>query len=199
MIRLSFAAAIAALALAACQGEAPSADAGNGDVAAADASNAPADATRAPQQFAFTGGDGALLGSVTVTEDAAGVTLAVSATGLPAGTHGIHLHEKGLCEGPKFVSAGSHWNPDGKQHGRDNPAGAHFGDLVNLEVAADGSAKTGFPIPGATVAGGTTMLADADGTALVIHAKADDYKTDPSGDSGDRIACAVIAAPKQGL
>lgn len=198
MIRLSFTAA-AALALAACQGEAPTADAGNGDAAVANAVNAPGDATKAPQQFAFTGSDGAPLGSVTVTEDAAGLMLSVSATGLPAGRHGIHLHEKGLCEGPKFVSAGSHWNPNAKQHGRDNPAGAHLGDLVNLEVAADGSAKTGFPIPGAMIASGSVMLGDADGTALVIHAKADDYKTEPSGDSGDRIACAVIAAPKPGL
>lgn len=195
MIRFSFAAA-AALALGACQAEDPSPDAGNGDLVATDEAMPATDATAAPQQFAFTGADGAPMGSVTVTEDEAGLMLAVSATGLPAGKHGIHLHEKGLCEGPKFESAGAHWNPSAKQHGRDNPAGAHIGDLVNLEVAADGSAKTSFPIPGAMIASGPTMLADADGTALVIHAKADDYRTDPSGDSGDRIACAVIAAAK---
>ena len=186
----------AALALAACQSEAPSTDAGNGDLGLTNEAIPANDATKAPQQFAFTGGDGAPLGSVTVTEDAAGLMLAVSATGMPAGTHGIHLHEKGLCEGPKFESAGAHWNPSAKQHGRDNPAGAHLGDLLNLEVAADGSARTTVPIPGAMMASGATMLADADGTALVVHAKADDYKTDPSGASGDRIACAVIAAPK---
>ena len=187
----------AALTLAACQSEAPSPapDASNGDLAANN--SVPVnDVTAAPSQFAINGGDGRPLGSVTLTEDAAGVTLAVVATGMPAGIHGIHLHEKGLCEGPRFESAGKHWNPTAKSHGRDNPAGAHLGDLVNLTVAADGSARTNFPIAGVGVASGATMLADADGTALVVHAKADDYKTDPSGDSGDRIACAVVSEPK---
>jgi len=195
MIRFSFATA-AALALAACQSEAPSPDAGNGDLAATNQSIGADEATKAPQQVAFTGANGAALGSVTVSEVAGGLMLAVSATGMPAGMHGIHLHEKGQCEGPSFETAGAHWNPQAKQHGRDNPAGSHLGDLVNLEVATDGSAKTTFPIPGPTIASGAMMLADADGTALVVHAKADDYRTDPSGNSGDRIACAVLAAPK---
>ena len=198
MNRLSLATAtataFAALALVACQADSP--DAGNGDLMVSNDSTIANDATKAPQQTAFTGADGKPLGSVTVTEDAAGLMLAVSATGMPAGMHGIHLHEKGLCEGPKFESAGSHWNPQAKQHGRDNPAGSHLGDLVNLEVATDGSASTSFPIPGAMMASGAMMLSDADGTALVVHAKPDDYKTDPSGNSGDRIACAVLAAPK---
>ena len=196
MIRLSLAITsfAVALALAACQNEAPSpaADAGNGDQAASDALPID-DVTAAPRQFAVTGGKGEPLGSVTVTEETGGLVLALAATSMPAGTHGIHLHEKGLCDGPKFETAGSHWNPTAKSHGRDNPAGAHLGDLVNLVVAADGSARTNFPIPGAMMASGAMMLADADGTALVVHAKADDYKTDPSGDSGDRIACAVVA------
>ena len=195
-IALASATAIAVLALAACQAEAPSPDAGNGDLAITNEAIMADDATKAPQQFAFTGADGAALGSVTVTEDVGGLMLAVSATGMPVGTHGIHLHEKGLCEAPKFESAGAHWNPQTKQHGRGNPAGAHLGDLLNLEVAADGSAKTSIPIPGAMMSSGAMMLADADGTALVVHAKRDDYKTDPSGDSGDRIACAVIAKGK---
>ena len=180
----------ACLALAACQAEAPR------DSTTTNGATVTDDATKAPQQFAFAGSDGKALGSVTVTEDQSGLLLMVAATGLPAGKHGIHVHEKGLCEGPKFESAGSHWNPSAKQHGRENPAGAHMGDLVNLEVATDGSASTNFPIPGVMMASGGMMLADADGTALVVHAKADDYKTDPSGDSGDRIACAVIAPPK---
>ena len=149
-----------------------------------------------PQSFNFTGGDGAMLGSVTVSEDASGLVMNVNGVAMPVGVHGIHLHEKGLCDGPKFESAGAHWNPGMKQHGRDNPAGAHAGDLANLTVAADGSASTSIPIAGAMMASGAMMLADADGTALVVHAKPDDYKTDPSGDSGDRIACAVLAAPK---
>ena len=154
------------------------------------------DATAAPATFFFKGGDGAELGTVSVSEDAAGLTLNLNATGMPAGVHGIHLHEKGLCDGPRFDSAGAHWNPGQKKHGRDNPAGAHAGDLANINVNADGSARVNIPIAGVMMASGATMLADADGTALVIHAKADDYKTDPSGDSGDRIACAVVAAPK---
>jgi Cu-Zn family superoxide dismutase len=83
-----------------------------------------------------------------------------------------------------------------KKHGRDNPQGAHLGDLANLEVGGDGAAKASFDLAGATMGSGVTSFADIDGTALIIHAKPDDYKTDPSGASGDRIACAVIAAPK---
>ena len=149
-----------------------------------------------PQSFNFNGGDGALLGTVTVSEDPAGLVMNISAVGMPAGVHGIHLHEKGLCDGPKFESAGGHWNPAAKKHGRDNPAGAHAGDLANLTVAADGTATVSIPVAGAMMASGPMMLADADGTALVVHAKADDYKTDPSGASGDRVACAVVAKAK---
>ena len=149
-----------------------------------------------PQSFNFIGGDGALLGTVTVSEDPAGLVMNVNGVAMPAGVHGIHLHEKGLCDGPSFESAGGHWNPGAKQHGRDNPAGAHAGDLANLTVAANGSAIVSIPIAGAMLASGPIVLADADGTALVVHAKPDDYKTDPSGNSGDRIACAVIAPPK---
>lgn len=149
-----------------------------------------------PTTANFNGGDGALLGTVTISEDPAGLVMNISGVGMPAGTHGIHLHEKGLCDGPKFESAGAHWNPAGKKHGRDNPAGAHAGDLANLNVAADGTATVSVPVAGAKMSSGNMMLADADGTALVIHAKADDYKTDPSGDSGERIACAVLAKAK---
>ena len=188
-----------ALALAACsQGDAPPIE--NGDVAMGENADAGDDAGNAmagaPTSFALTSSDGATRGSVTIAEDPAGLTINVSARGLPAGAHGIHLHEKGLCEGPKFASAGAHWNPAAKQHGRDNPAGAHLGDLANLEVGAGGSASVSIPIEGVMMASGANMLADADGTAIVIHAKADDYKTDPSGDSGDRVACAVLAPSK---
>ncbi len=195
--------ALGAVALGACSpGEAPVDNAAMADdMAVANGMMAdtaiPANSVGATSQsVSITGGDGAPLGSVTVTENAGGVTLAILATGMPAGVHGIHLHEKGLCEGPKFASAGAHWNPGAKQHGRDNPAGPHAGDLANLTVAADGTAKSSIPVAGVKTASGAMMLADADGTALVIHAKADDYKTDPSGDSGDRIACAVLAAGK---
>ena len=185
--------AICGLALAACSREAaPPIEA---NLADANVAKANAVVAAAPQTFALTGGDGAAMGNVTLSEDPTGVTIKIDASGLPAGAHGVHLHENGLCEGPKFASAGGHWNPGGKQHGRDNPAGAHLGDLANLEVAAGGSGSTSFLVAGVTISG-AGGLADADGTALVIHAKADDYKTDPSGDSGDRIACAVVAGGK---
>ena len=190
--------AASGLMLAACSREADAPPADNGDMAMTNdmmaGNDMSANATAgAPQSFAITGADGASLGSVALAEDAAGLTMNVTASGMPAGVHGIHLHEKGLCEGPKFASAGAHWNPGMKKHGRDNPAGAHFGDLANLDVAANGTASVSIPLQGAMMASGAMMLADADGTALVVHAKPDDYKTDPSGDSGDRIACAVVA------
>jgi Cu-Zn family superoxide dismutase len=112
----------------------------------------------------------------------------VTASGLPHGLHGIHVHTIGRCEGPDFASAGGHWNPAGKKHGMNNPAGPHAGDLPNVEVAANGVLGATVTLPGATMAG----LLDADGSALLIHAQPDDYVTDPSGNSGARIACAVI-------
>jgi len=187
--RLAIAAAItSALALAACSREAD----GTANEAAADAVNA-AEPAAAPQTMALNGPDGRPVGTVTLSEDPNGVTIKVDASAIPAGTHGVHLHTTGLCEGPKFESAGGHWNPAGKQHGRDNPMGAHLGDLANFEIGDAGTATTTFLVGGVTMSGAANALADADGTSLVVHAKADDYKTDPSGDSGDRIACAVLA------
>ena len=98
------------------------------------------------------------------------------------------MHSVGRCDPPDFASAGAHWNPAGKQHGLNNPAGPHAGDLPNVEVAANGVLGATVTLPGATM----VSLLDADGAALVIHASADDYVTDPSGNSGARIACAVI-------
>jgi len=198
--RLAFLATVGALSLAACsrEAEAPANDAANAAMANDSMSgNGTGDVMAgAARSFAVNGGDGKALGSVSLSEDAGGASMTVNASGMPAGVHGIHLHEKGLCDGPKFASAGAHWNPASKQHGRDNPQGAHLGDLANLTVSADGTATTTIPLAGVMMASGATMLADADGTSLVVHAKADDYKTDPSGDSGDRIACAVVAPPK---
>jgi len=155
-----------------------------------------AEPSAAPQTIALNGTDGRPVGTVTLNEDSNGVTIKVDASAIAAGTHGVHLHEKGLCEGPKFESAGAHWNPQSKQHGRDNPMGAHLGDLANFEIGQAGAATTSFTVAGVTMSGATKALADADGTSLVVHAKADDYRTDPSGNSGDRVACAVLAPPK---
>ncbi|MGE5064160.1 MAG: superoxide dismutase family protein, partial [Myxococcales bacterium] len=110
------------------------------------------------------------------------------ATGLPHGLHGIHVHSVGRCDPPDFASAGPHWNPLGRQHGLNNPAGPHAGDMRNVEVEVNGVLETTVTLPGASVA----TLLDADGAALVLHASPDDYVSDPSGNSGARIACAVL-------
>jgi Cu-Zn family superoxide dismutase len=141
---------------------------------------------------AFTGANGESLGTVAVAEGPGGVTLQLAGIGMPAGDHGLHVHGVGKCEGPKFESAGDHWNPDGKKHGKDNPAGPHKGDLPNVTVGPDGALSQPLTLAGATMAD----LHDADGSALVVHARADDNRTDPSGNSGERIACAVIAPPR---
>ena len=131
-----------------------------------------------------------------LSEEAGGVRVRVAASGLTPGVHGMHVHEIGRCDGPKFTSAGAHWNPAGKQHGRENPAGAHLGDLANLEVGPDGRGSGNFLIADAKLEGGAQPMYDADGAVLLIHAKADDYRTDPGGDSGDRIECALLAPPR---
>lgn len=138
---------------------------------------------------------GQTIGTVRAWQTAGGVTFRVDAAGLPHGIHGIHVHSVGRCDPPDFASAGSHWNPAGKKHGLSNPAGPHAGDLPNVEVAANGVLGTTVTLPGANLfapPGAPGALLDADGAALVIHAQADDNVTDPSGNSGPRIACAVI-------
>jgi Cu-Zn family superoxide dismutase len=144
--------------------------------------------------FALVGAAGQSLGQVRMWETPGGVTFRIAAAGVPHGIHGVHVHAVGRCDGPKFESAGPHWNPAAKKHGFNNPAGPHAGDLPNVTVPANGVLQEAVSLPGASFA----ALLDADGAALVIHAKADDLVTDPSGNSGDRIACAVInaAAPQ---
>jgi Cu-Zn family superoxide dismutase len=131
---------------------------------------------------------GAVLGTVRVFSEPTGVMLRIDAADVPAGQHGVHVHTTGRCDPPGFTSAGPHWNPTERKHGHRNPAGFHMGDLGNLGVGADGRLIAGLLVPQATI----DALRDADGAALVLHAKADDEVTDPSGNSGDRIACAVL-------
>lgn len=179
-----------ALATAACGGEA--------EEAAPDLAEAPLDTLAQPAPAAAGEGSataqladaqGASVGTATLTDSPEGVRIAVNLTGLPAGEHGIHIHATGRCDAPDFASAGGHFNPDSKQHGLQNPQGPHRGDLPNLTVGADGTAQQELTAPA-----GTTLadLLDADGAAIVVHATADDQQTDPSGNSGDRIACGVI-------
>ena len=138
--------------------------------------------------MALVNSSGQSIGTVRAWQTAGGVSFRVTASGLPHGLHGIHVHSVGRCDPPDFASAGPHWNPFGKKHGLNNPAGPHAGDLPNVEIAANGVLTATVTVPGATLAG----LLDADGASLVIHAQADDNMTDPSGNSGPRIACAVI-------
>ena len=134
--------------------------------------------------------DGKDAGTVSLLATGEGINLVARVVGLAAGTHGIHVHTLGACDGPKFESAGAHWNPTDKQHGFENPAGPHAGDMPNLRVGDDGGGIARAALAGAKIA----ELLDADGAAVVVHAKPDDQKTDPSGDSGDRIACGVLDA-----
>lgn len=136
------------------------------------------------------------VGTVSVWQSGGGVALKIKASGLTPGLHGIHVHAVGRCDGPRFENAGPHWNPAGRKHGLNNPAGPHGGDLPNVSVSADGSLKTMVTVAGASLA--ASSLADADGAALVIHAKLDDDLTDPSGNSGDRIACAILVPSSLG-
>lgn len=130
------------------------------------------------------------LGTLDLTETRAGLTLSGTLRGLPPGQHAIHLHTTGKCE-PPFTSAGSHWNPTRREHGRDNPNGPHLGDLPNITVAQDSSVVVSVTTPGGTLRGANALI-DADGAAVVIHAGPDDYRSDPAGNSGNRIACGLV-------
>lgn len=133
------------------------------------------------------------IGTVNLEETDAGVRISLDASNLPPGTHGFHIHEKASCVGPTFESAGGHFNPTNASHGLDQEAGPHAGDLPNIEVGKDGTIKEEIIARNVTLkTHKENSLFDSDGSALVIHAKADDNKSQPSGDAGDRIACSEI-------
>lgn len=142
----------------------------------------------------FINMEGAEAGSITLTQSDGGVALSGSAMGLTEGEHGIHFHMTGTCDAAaKFETAGGHFNPTEHQHGLENPEGPHAGDLPNITANADGSAEINLTSTSISlVEGDDGYVYDEDGTALIIHAGTDDQMTDPSGNSGDRVLCAVI-------
>ena len=135
------------------------------------------------------GGD---VGTATLTATPTGVAIALDVHGLTPGQHAIHVHQTPTCTAPDFKSAGGHFNPDNKQHGLDNKMGAHAGDMPNFTADPKGNAKVTVNAPGVTLGTDAHSVFSNGGTALVIHAKADDMKTDPAGNAGDRIACGTI-------
>lgn len=130
------------------------------------------------------------VGRATVREVEGGLRVTIDARGVAPGTHGVHIHTVGRCDGPDFMTAGGHWNPTGSKHGMMNPAGPHQGDIPNLVIGKDGRGTVGAVVPGASFDG----LLDQDGAAMVIHAAQDDLMTDPSGNSGARVACGTFSA-----
>ncbi|WP_386375087.1 superoxide dismutase family protein [Sulfitobacter aestuarii] len=140
-----------------------------------------------------SGHDGAIAGSATLNETPSGeMLLKLDITGVPEGTHGVHLHETGDCTAPDFESAGGHIAGD-REHGVLSQNGPHPGDLPNVHVGADGVLEADVILAGIDIDG---MIFDDDGAAFMIHEKADDYATQPGGDAGSRIACGVFQKPE---
>jgi superoxide dismutase, Cu-Zn family len=151
------------------------------------------DKAPAPVKVNLQNGQGKNVGTATLSSADHGVSIKLDLHDLTPGEHAIHVHQAAKCEGPDFKTAGGHFNPDNKHHGLQNPEGPHAGDIPNFTADVKGKAKTTVTAAGMTLGTDPHSVFSGGGTSLVVHAKADDGKTDPSGNSGDRIACGVIA------
>lgn len=143
--------------------------------------------------------EGKETGRAVLSDTPAGVLVRLELTDFPSGTHAFHIHEIGKCDAPSFASAGGHFNPFNKDHGFIDPDGRHAGDLPNIHVPSSGSLTVEVLAAQTMLLTGETELMDANGSALVVHSGADDYRTDPAGAAGERIACGVIMLEESGI
>ena len=152
----------------------------------------PASGARATATLMDAGG--VTKGTATFRQTGSGLRIEVAAMGMAPGPKGLHFHMTGRCDAPDFTTAGGHWNPSAMKHGKDAAMGPHMGDLPNIAIGANGRGRMTTTVPNAMLTGGAMPLIDADGAAIIIHAAPDDYRTDPSGNSGARLACGVMTA-----
>ena len=152
-------------------------------------------AQNAPVKVQLHDAKGQSVGTAELSPAAHGVNIRLDLRNLSEGEHAIHIHQVARCEPPGFTSAGPHLNPDMKQHGLQNPQGPHAGDIPNIKVGAKGNLKTTIVAPGVTMGDDSHSVFSNGGTALMLHAKADDMKSGPAGNAGERVACGVIAKP----
>ncbi|MCM2323162.1 MAG: superoxide dismutase family protein [Oligoflexia bacterium] len=156
----------------------------------------PAVAASPPLTIPLLNSEGSSIGEARLSPLRQGVKIELSAKGLSPGLHAIHFHEKGSCEPPSFTSAGPHFSPESREHGFDSAQGPHAGDLPNILVREDGSVQAELVSPGVTLTQKSkNSLRKPGGTALIIHAGTDDYRSQPAGNAGDRLACGKIPSP----